>query len=80
MMELLLCRGESTGSEHLAWALHYLDQNWNQVVSEFESAKTRQVVSGPLCMTTHLALAGQENERTTELAAARTLIRQAECR
>ena len=70
---------ESTGSEHLAWALDHLDQNWNQIVSEFEAKKAGQVISEPLFMIHHLALAGQENERTADLAAARRLILQAEC-
>ena len=63
----------------MAWALDHLDQNWNQIVSEFEAKKAGQVISEPLFMIHHLALAGQENERTADLAAARRLILQAEC-
>jgi len=70
---------ESKGSEYLAWACDYLDQRWDQVVGEFEAAKAGQAVAEPLCMTVHLALTGQENERTVELASARILILQAEC-
>ena len=77
--ELVAEAVESTGSEHLAWALDYLDQNWNQVVSEFEAAKAGQVVSERLFMIPHLGIAGQENERTADLAVARILILQAEC-
>ncbi len=51
----------------------------NQVVSEFEAAKAGKVTVEPLCMITHLALAGEDNERINELAAARMLILQAEC-
>ncbi len=77
--ELVAEAAESTGSEHLAWARDYLDQSWDKVVSEFEAAKAGQAVAEPLCMTAHLALAGQENERAAELAGARILILQSEC-
>lgn len=76
---LVAAAAERTGSEHCASALDYLDQNWNQVVSEFEAAKAGQPVNEPLCMNAHLALAGQENEQAAELAAARVLLLQAEC-
>ncbi len=71
---------QSTGSGHLACAVDYLDQSWNHVASEFESVKAGQAVAEPLCMTVHLAFAGHENELAAELAAARILILQAECR
>ena len=77
--ELVAEAAENTDSEHLAWALDYLKQNWNQVVNEFEAAKAGQAVTEPLCMIPHLALTGQKNERTIDLTVARILILQAEC-
>ena len=76
--ELIAEAAENIGSEHLTLALDYLEQYWKQVVSEFEAAKAGQVVTEPLCMAQHLALAGEENEGATELAAVRILILQAE--
>ena len=69
-----------TGSEHFAWAEEYLNQTWDQVVSEFEAVKAGRTVGEPICMTTHHALAGQQSERVAELAAVRMLILQAECK
>ena len=77
--DLVAEAAERTGSEHLAWACNYLIETWDQVVAEFEAAKAGQPVDQPLCMNAHLALAGQASEQSTELAAARILILQAEC-
>jgi hypothetical protein len=70
---------ESAGSEHLAWAYNYLNETWDQVVREFESAKAGKPAAQPLCMNAHLALAGQTNDQTAEFAIARILMLQAEC-
>lgn len=70
---------ETTRAEHLALACSYLNESWDQVVHEFEAAKAGQPVSQPLCMNAHLALAGQTNDHTTNLAAVRILMLQAEC-
>ncbi|GAB3681975.1 hypothetical protein [Salinisphaera aquimarina] len=70
---------ETTSADHLAWACSYLNESWDQVVDEFEAAKAGQIVSQPLCMSAHLALAGQSTEHTTDLAALRILMLQAEC-
>ena len=78
--EIVAEAAERTGSEHFAWAEEYLDQTWDQVVSEFEAAQVGHTVGEPLCMTAHHALAGQQSERATELAVARMLILQAECK
>jgi hypothetical protein len=77
--DLVAEAAENTGSELLAWAYNYLNQTWDQVVREFEAAKAGQPIARPLCMNAHLALAGQVNDQTTELAAARILMLQAEC-
>ncbi|MEX0916170.1 MAG: hypothetical protein WDZ60_09765, partial [Wenzhouxiangellaceae bacterium] len=60
-------------------ACSYLNESWNQVVREFEAAKAGQPVFQPLCMNAHLALTGQVSDQTTELAATRILLLQAEC-
>ena len=78
--EIVAEAAERTGSEHFAWAEEYLDQTWDQVVSEFEVAQVGHTVGEPLCMTAHYALAGQQSERATELAVARMLILQTECK
>ena len=78
--EIVAEAAERTGSEGFAWAQDYLDQTWNQVVSEFEVARAGHAVGEPLCMTAHHALAGQQSERAAELAGARLLILQAECK
>lgn len=70
---------ETTSSEHLAWACNFLNETWAQVVHEFEAAKAGQPVAQPLCMNAHLVLAGQTSDQTTELAAGRILMLQAEC-
>jgi len=76
---LVAAAAERTGSEQITWALDYLNQNWNQVVNEYEAVKAGQTVAEPICMNAHLALAGQVNDRAVELAAARVLLLQAEC-
>lgn len=70
---------EKTGLDVFEWALAYLDESWDQVVDEFEAVKAGQMVANPLCMNIFRALAGDENEKTIEFAAARILLLQAEC-
>ena len=57
------------------WALAYLDAMWDQIVGEFESTKTGQVVDSPLC----IVMSDMNNEKVIELVGARMLLRQAEC-
>ena len=66
---------QKTGLELFDEALVYLDEIWNQVVSEIESMKTGLMVDNPLC---HI-MADMENEKVVELGIARMLLRQAEC-
>jgi len=77
--DLVAEAAENTDSEYLAWAYNYLNETWDQVVREFESAKAGQPIDQPLCMSAHLALAGQANDQTTEIGIARMLMLQAEC-
>jgi DNA-binding transcriptional ArsR family regulator len=70
---------DKTSSEHLVWACTYLNENWDQVVCEFEAVRSGQPVATPLCMITHQTLAGQVGDQSMELAGARILILQAEC-
>ncbi|WP_006745855.1 hypothetical protein [Thioalkalivibrio paradoxus] len=69
---------ESTGSAHLAWARNYLNETWDQIAREFESATAGHPVTQPLSLNAHLALAGQANDQTMELAAVRIFLLQAE--
>lgn len=78
--ELVVITAEKTGLDEFEWALAYLDETWNQVMNEFEAIKDGQTVDSPLCMNSYRALAGDENEKTTELAAMKILLLQAECR
>ena len=71
---------DRTETEHLALALDYLDSNWNRIIDEFDSVKVGRVVEDPLCMTQHLALAGEENEHVAEFGTIRLLLLQAECK
>ncbi len=66
---------QKTGLELFDGALAYLDEIWNQIVSEIESLKTGQMVDNPLC---HI-MADMENEKVIELGVAKILLRQAEC-
>lgn len=78
--DLVLIETEKTGIGEFEWALTYLDEIWNQVVNEFESVNTEQAVDKPLCMNSYRTLAGDQNDETSKLAAARILMMQAECR
>ncbi len=77
--EIVANAADRTEMEHFALALDYLHRNWNRVIDEFESVKAGGAVEEPLCMTPHLALAGEENEGAAEIAAIRLLLLQAEC-
>lgn len=77
--DLVAAAAESVGSEHLAWACNYLNETWDKVVHEFESARAGKPAAQPLCMIAHHAISGQVNDQTTELVAARTYILQEEC-
>ena len=78
--EIVANRARETESEHSALALDYLDRTWGRVINEYDSVKANRTVGEPLCMTPHLAIAGEESERVQELAAIRLVILQAECR
>ena len=76
--EFVANAADRTETEHFALALDYLDRNWDRVIDEYESVKTSRTVEDPLCMTPHLALAGEENEHAAEFVAVRLLLLQAE--
>lgn len=78
--DLVVITAEKTGLDEFEWALAYLDETWNQVTNEYEANKAGQTVDSPLCMNSYRFLAGEGNEKTTELAAAKMLLLQAECR
>ena len=73
-------RTENANIEEFNEALAYLNESWNQVVTEFESVNSGQKIEKPYCMDPYLALSGNQGARTTMLAALRILLQQAECR
>ncbi len=70
---------KNSNTEYILLACDYLNEIWKQVVSEFGTVKTGQTVEEPLCMNHHLSLAGQENDKSTEIAGVRIFILQNEC-
>ena len=68
-----------TETEHFAIALDYLDRNWARLVEELEALKSGQTVETPLCMTPHLAIAGQRGDDFVDIAVSRLVLLQAEC-
>ena len=68
-----------TETEHFAFALDYLDRNWARLGEELEVLKSGQTVETPLCMTPHLAIAGQRGDDFIDIAVTRLVLLQAEC-
>ena len=68
-----------TETEHFAIALDYLDRNWARLADELEVLKSGQTVETPLCMTPHLAIAGQRGDDVVDIAVSRLVLLQAEC-
>ena len=66
-------------TEHFAIALVCLDRNWARLGEEFAVLKSGQTVETPLCMTPHLALAGQGGDDVADILALRLMLLQAEC-
>ena len=78
--EIIETFAKEKGLEEFSNALEYLDESWNQVVDEFEAAKTGQTINNPLWMISYNAVAGESDGKTFDLAATRILLLQAECR
>ena len=78
--EIIETFAKKKGPEEFNNALAYLDESWNQVVSEFEAAKTGQTISNPLWMILYHAVAVEDDENTLDLAVTRILLLQTECR
>ena len=78
--EIIKNFAEKRDLEEFNNALAYLDKSWNQVVSEFEAAKTGQTISNPLWMGLYHPVTGKGNEKTLDLAVTRILLLQTECR
>ena len=77
--EIVANAADQTETDHFALALDYLDRTWGRVVDEYDSVKANRAIEDPLCMTPHLAIAGEESEHVQELAVIRLVILQAEC-
>ena len=78
--EVIVASAEEDGLEEFIFALSYINEIGNQVVSEYEAVQTGQTISNPLYMSLYNAMTGEESERINDLAAVRMLLRQAECR
>ena len=78
--EVIVASAEEDGLEEFIFALSYINEIGNQVVSEYEAVQTGQTINNPLCMSPYNAMTGEESERINDLAAVRMLLRQAECR
>ena len=70
---------EDSGLDGFLVASSYLNDVWNQVVSEYHVAQTGQTIENPLCMDSFRVIAGEENQETVEFGILRMLLRQAEC-
>ena len=70
---------QRTGTDESAYACCFLEENWRKVINESEATSSNQVVSDPLCLIIHQALAGKESEPALELLAIRLQMIQAEC-
>ena len=68
-----------TETAHFAFALDYLNRNWARLREELEVLKSGQTVESPLCMTPHLAPAGQRDDDVVDIAVSRLTFLQAEC-
>lgn len=77
--EYLSKAAEQTGTDEILWAADYVSEYWDNVVDEFEAAKEGKRVENPICISPHLALSGETDDRAIEMAGARVLILQAEC-
>ena len=66
-------------TEHFVIALDYLDRNWARLVEELEALKSGQMVEAPICMTPHLAIAGQRGDDFVDIAVSRLVLLQAGC-
>ena len=66
-------------TEHFALALDYLDRTWARLVDEIDAVKAGQAIEEPVCMTPHLAIAGEKTEHVLDIAVVRFVLLQAEC-
>ena len=70
---------EASNHEHILLAYDYLNKYWSQVLAEFEALKDGEPLEHILCMGPHLALSGNSDDQTNEIAAVRILLLQDEC-
>ena len=66
-------------TEYFALALDYLDRTWARVLDEIDAVKAGRAVKEPVCMTPHLAIAGEQSEQVVDIAVVRFVLLQAEC-
>ena len=66
-------------TEHFALALDYLDRTWARLVDEVDAVKAGRAIEEPVCMTPHLAIAGEQSQQVVDIAVVRFFLLQAEC-
>ena len=77
--ETVLNAADQPETEYFALALDHLDHTWARILDEIDAVKGGRVVKEPVCMTPHLAIAGQKSEQVVDIAVVRFALLQAEC-
>ena len=67
-----------TETEHFTFALDYLNRTASRLSDEVRIVESGQAVESPLCMTPHLAIAGQRDDDSVNIAALQLVLLQAE--
>ena len=77
--EAMVNAADRPETEHFALALDYLDRTWARILDEIEAVKTGRAIKEPVCMTPHLAIAGEQSEQVVDITVVRFFLLQAEC-
>ena len=77
--ETIVNAAERPETDHFALALDYLDRTWARLLDEIDAVKAGRAIEEPVCMTPHLAIAGEQNEQVVDIAVVRFVLLQAEC-
>ena len=77
--EAIVNAADRPETEHLAVALDYLDRTWARLADEIDAVKAGRMVPNHVCMTPHLAIAGEQSEQVVDITVVRFFLLQAEC-
>ena len=77
--ETIVNAADRPETEHFALALDYLDRTWARLVDQVDAVKAGRAIEEPVCMTPHLAIAGEQSEQVVDIAVVRFVLLQAEC-